>query len=444
VNEKMKILKMLEEGRITTEEASRLLDTVADSASPPAAPHTGPGGFPPPRAAQPSAPSPFPPSPPPYPAAPPPPPRAPYGPVSNDGGYRRAEPSAPRRSGDSVAEDLSKRFENFFRDLEPKIQRFTETVVEKTSDAADALSKRFQEPLPRPGAYPPPPGPARPARPPAPQPARSPSAPALKGRNERDFEQRVTENGSELILEGLNGQVLLKGYNGDKITAKVYYTPKRGNPPMELMALGSKYYLSYDENEFESVSIDAYIPETLFDNIRVTTNNGHMVIQTVRTTNARFESSGGDVEVSGFSAKDLLIENSNGNLRLTNVTAERAAIDDFNGAINAQDTELGQLKMSTFNGDISMRVSRFSGYDEYMWAVDSNNGKVSMVLPSSISIGYHIRANATLSEVKIGLTGLSYITNSKSNAEAESTNFDQAEKKVTLLLETSNAPLVVN
>jgi hypothetical protein len=314
-------------------------------------------------------------------------------------------------------------------------------VVEKTSGAADAISKRLQEQSPRSGGYSPPPAPARPA---APRPERSPGAPPLKGRNERDFEQKVTENGSELILDGLNGQVLLKGYNGDKITAKVYYTAKRGNPSMELMALGSKYYLSYDENEFESVSIDAYIPEALFDNVRVTTNNGHMVVQTVRTKNAKFENASGDVEISGLAAKDLLIEANNGNLRLTGITAERAAIDGFNGAITAQDTDIGQLKMSTFNGDITMRISRYEGFGEYKWAVESNNGKVSMVLPSSINVGYHVRANAALSEVKIGLTGLSYITNTKSNAEAESTNFNSSEKKVTLLLETSNAPLVVN
>lgn len=445
INEKMKILKMLEEGRVTAEDAAKLLDAVssgnsaADSPAPgpsPSAgqsysPHSAPSG-----AGGPSG----------------------YKPASggysgpNNNGPRRSQPYSPER--ESVGEDLSRRFETFFKDMEPKLQRFAETVVQKTSNAADAISRSLTPPTPapRPSYSPPPRTPADGRT--QPQPAAKPYSPVgpsgpsvpsgVRGRNERVFEQKVQSAGSELIIDGFNGQVLLKGYNGDKISAKVFYNSKRGNPAMELMALGSKYYLSYDESEYESVSVDAYIPESMFSDIRVSTSNGPLIVSTVAAENVKIQNANGDIEITGLSANDLIAETNNGQTRLSGVTAGRAVVEDFNGAITVSDLDVGQLKMSTFNGGVTMHINKFNAFTDYMWAVEANNGKVGMVLPSSVEIGYYVRANAALSEVRIGLTGMAFSQNTKTFAEAQSVNFDQAIKKIRLLLETSNAPLVVN
>lgn len=436
INEKMKILKMLEEGRISAEDAAKLLDGAATE--PPRA-----DGAPPP------------PSPPPTSGAPGPAASGGYGRGAgyhgNESGRHRAEPGSSAGAstssepgdkrgtgGGGPSSDLGKRLDNFFSDMEPKLQRLAGTLVEKTAGAADALSRSLASARTTPGAA----G----AAPPKPQPSatRPGAPPAPRNRAQRDFEVKVTELNSELIIDGKNGQVLLKGYNGDKITAKVYYTAKRGNPPIELMSLGSKYYLHYDENEFENISVDAYIPEAMFAAVRVTNTNGPMVISTVRADEARFENQNGDIEVTGFAAKNLMIETNNGQLRLKGLTAERLGVDNFSGTIAATDVDAAMLKMSTFNGAITLQTSEFAHYAEYKWSIESNNGKTTMILPSSIDIGYHVRANAALSEVRLGLTGLAFISHTKNFAEAESTNFDQAAKKVTLLLETSNFPLVVN
>ncbi|MCL2702475.1 MAG: DUF4097 domain-containing protein [Defluviitaleaceae bacterium] len=422
VNEKMKILKMLEEGRISAEDAAKLLDGTSGGPSPaPSPPPSEPaGGY--------------------------------YSTASNDGfkGYASSGPSGPssssgprdRRAASSTAADLTRKLENLFNSVEPKLARIAETVVEKTGSAADAIAKSLSQP-PRP------PEPARPPHAPGAPPrtqsaARPVAAPKTRGRVERAFELKITETGSELILDGLNGQMLLKGYNGDKITAKVFYTAKRGNPVIDLVALGNKYYLNYDENEFESVSVDAYIPESMFSSVRITNTMGPLVISTVNAADARFENQNGDIEISGFAAKNLLVETNNGNMRLSGITAERAAIDGFNGAIQAADIDASQMKMTTFNGGITMQVPGFNRHSEYTWGIEANNGKMNMILPSSVDIGYHVRATAALSEVRLGLTGLSYISNNRSSAEAQSVNFDQAAKKVKLMLETSNAPIIVN
>lgn len=439
VNEKMKILKMLEEGRITSDEAARLLESVDSGRTAAASPAGGAGSvngdYPGGRSGGAHPSSPYPSSASNDPTGKRRPSAAPY-PSDKREAPRRPEYRADR-PGESFTDEITRKFESFFKDMEPKLQKFTETVVEKTSSAADAISRSISSP---------PPSKTAPHRPQPTQKteSRPSSGPAPKGRMEKNFELKVATGGSELNISGFNGQVLLKGYNGDKISAKVYYTAKRGSPAMELMVLGSKYYLNYDENDFESVSVDAYIPESMFFDVKALTSNGALVVSTIKCEQARLENTNGDIEVNGLVCLGLDAETNNGSVRLKGIAADRAIIDNFNGPISAADLDVAQLKMSTFNGGITMHAASFDRYGNYMWAVESNNGKVGMILPSSVDFGYYVKANAALSDVKIGLTGLSYISNGKSFAEAQSVNFDVAPKKIKLLAESSNAPITVN
>jgi len=420
INEKMKVLKMLEEGRISADDAAKLLEAAGTGAAV-------------------STPSPV--SDLSY------PPTAGFSSTADNGERREvgrgtastARPVSPASPSSSsiTAADLTRKLERMFDKMEPKLQRLAEVVVEKTGSAASAIQKNIAQAQAARAA--------KPVEPPPPKPQTTGAVvPTHSKRIERNIELTVSEQNSELILDALNGQIHIKGYNGDKITAKILYTPKRGNPVADLIALGNKYYLSYDENEFESVSVDAYIPETMFSSIRAANTNGHMVISTVTADDIRFENQNGDIEITGLAAKNLIIETNNGNMRLNNITADRASIDDFNGSIQAANIDAAQMKMTTFNGGVSMQVAGFNRYREYTWGIESNNGKATLILPSSVDIGYNIRATAALSEVRMGLTGLSYTKNLRDSVEAESTNFDIAPRRVELMMETSNAPIVLN
>jgi len=171
-NEKLVILKMLEDGKISASEAGRLLEAAgADDTA---------GDGQPPRAAYQAPRRPAPPA-----------GTAPYAGNGPGGSYT----GAPRPAGsyDSFAGDLSRRFDAFARDLEPKLQKFSEAVVEKTADFADRLSKSLDESM------------RTPPRSPAPAPPQRPDG------QEKRYELVVTPGYNELSLAGLNGDVFIHG-----------------------------------------------------------------------------------------------------------------------------------------------------------------------------------------------------------------------------------------
>ncbi len=423
-SEKLKILQMLEEGKINAGEAAKLLESLngSDKAKNSYTVSTPPT----------------------MPSVPPVPPQAsPYVPplpsFDSSAGYSNNGPRAGASSGkssefksdfDNFTNDLGKKFDSFVKDLEPKIQKFTDVVVEKTAVTADKISKTLASPPPATTAS---------------WSKTTYSQPVSKGRGlEKNIELKVMPGSNQLNISGLKGQVLLKGYNGDNISAIINYSPKSGAAAPELMVLGTKYFLSYDEDLFNFVSIDAFVPEFMFDSVNVSTIGGDLIISGIKSDFVQLDCIDGNMEIKDIDAKNLKIESNNGNIVLSKITAQNAQIEGFSGPIQGEYLDVSQLKMSTFNGPISMNIAYYSRFDDYLWNVEANNGRMLLNLPSMAGLGYHVKAAASLNNVKIGLTGLNYIKNDNSYIEAQSIDFDGCSKKVKMILETSNAPLTVN
>ncbi|MCL2575270.1 MAG: DUF4097 family beta strand repeat-containing protein [Defluviitaleaceae bacterium] len=394
-SEKMMILKMLQDGKINADEAARLLaGAESGSATPMSAPRV----------------------------------------------TDAPRPNAPPHP-ESAVDSMGRKLSEFAKTVEPKIKKATEVVVSKTASAAESISKSLSSHGAPKSSYAPPTGIGGQSGAVPPRAA----APATgTGGVEEVIEIKVTESGAELNLAGLNGQVLVKGYNGDKISAKIFTIAKRAGAKAQLATLGNKYYLSFDENDFERVCIDAFVPETMFNNIKVSTINGDLSLSTVSSQYVYAENMNGQTEIVGVSAVNLTVESNNGNLAIKDTTATTANIENFNGAININKVDIGTLKTNTFNGGIDMQIANLSAHDSYKWNVETSNGKMSVVLPTYTTIGYNIKAHAALDNVKLGLVSMNYTRNDSSFVEAKSSNYEAALKKVDMELATSNAPLIIN
>ena len=421
-NEKLMILKMLESGQISADEASRLLQA-ADSgrATPPTPPSSQ------------SAPL----------IPPPPPSPAPTGaghgarydgPASNNG-RPPASGAAP-----STMEDLGRKFESFARDMAPKVQKFAESAVGAIVGVTDKVSDAFSSPGSGSGH----PAPTHGGQTHRPEPPR-PAATAAGGVTVVNIEKLVeagTHN--ELSISGLSGEVRIKGYNGDKITARLSYRAKRAGAHIELVKLGGKYFLNYESDEFSQVSIDAYVPERAFSVIKVDGINCVVDCSSLAANDMRIVNANGNVNLSGLSATTLTAENGNGRFSVSNIAADTATIENINGQLECTELDIANLKLTNYNSPISIIMSGFNRHTDYLWNVETGNAKLSMNMPTMPNLGYHIKAHAAMGEIRLGLTGLQFLINEPSLVEARSVSFDHASKKLKLAAETSNAPLTIS
>ena len=398
-SEKMMILNMLQDGKITAEEAASLLSSVE-----------GPAKAVPTQTESPA----------PRPASRP----ADSGSVSNDGRH----PTAAKPSSSIDFDELGRKFAAFAKDLEPKIQKATEIVAEKTVVIADKISKSIESGI---------------ASHTAPAPERRPAASPADG-TEKHIERIVSDGYNELNLSGLNAEVTIKGYNGDKISARIRYKARRAGASIELMKLGGKYYLNYEEDDFGFVAIDAYVPSHKFKVVNISGINGNMDVSALSCDQLQISGSNGQTALSDLTANSVKSESGNGRLTIANISASTAVFEHFNGAVEAGDIDAEKLSLTNFNGSLYMNMSAFGRFEEYLWNVETSNAKLTLNVPTLPHLGYHIRAHAALGDIRIGLTGLEFLMNDPGLVEAQSAAFSGRSKKVRLALETSNAPLTVN
>jgi len=137
-------------------------------------------------------------------------------------------------------------------------------------------------------------------------------------------------------------------------------------------------------------------------------------------------------------------ESSGGAFQVAHISAEIATIENLNGAMDASELDIQKLKLSNYNSPLSIIMSRFNRFTDYTWAVETGNAKLGLNLPTLPDLGYHIKAHAAMSEIRLSLTGLQFLINEPSLVEARSINFDSSAKRVKLAVETSNAPLSIS
>jgi len=440
-NEKLMILKMLESGKITSAEAAQLLQSVDAGQALPPQPGAAPAPYSAPTATAPTAwqsPGPSP-----GPAAGGPPP----GPVPGGASGANNGPRTGAAPGSGL-DDLGRKFESFAQDWQPRLAKFTETVAEKIVDGVDYVSRAFSPPpgsAPGTGGHGPSHGAAQqghgPARPVAPPPR--PAAPS-GGMTEKNIEIVVASGYNELSLSGLNGDLRVKGYNGDKITARITYKAKRAGADIELMKLGGKYYLRYEPDDFERVMIDAYVPERSFGVIKLDGINAQMDISSLAASEIKVSNANGNTRLSALAADHVAADSGNGRFVVSNIAAKSAKLENVNGVLEADELDISQLSLTNYNGPLSLLMSQFARHDSYLWNIETGNAKLNINLPTLPTLGYHIKAHAAMGDIKLGLTGLQFLISDPTLVEARSVHFDTAAKQVKMTVETSNAPLVIN
>jgi len=334
-------------------------------------------------------------------------------------------------------DDLGRKFESFARDVGPKVQKFAAATVNAIVGVTDKVSDAFTPPEHSGSA-----SHDQPYRAPAAKPTRTGSATGVTVVN---IEKLVEAGGhNELSITGQNGEIRIKGYNGDKITARLSYRAMRPGAAIELVKLGGKYFLNYEAEDFNQVSIDAYVPERAFGVIKVDGLNCTVDCSSLAAGDMRIVNANGSVSLAGLSANNLTAENSNGRFAVSNIIAENATLENMNGQVECTELDIANLKLTNYNSPVSVIMSGFNRHTDYLWNVETGNAKLTMNLPTMPNLGYHIKAHAAMSEIRLGLTGLQFLINEPSLVEARSVSFDHAGKKLKLAAETSNAPLWIS
>ncbi len=363
-NEKIKILKMLENGEITADEASKLLSALEGKSF--------------------------------------------Y--TSTNNNNNNNNNSNNNNNGSSID----------FNKILNKITSTTQVLAKKTSQIYNGLEKEFK------GIF------------------KNINTSSNKSNICKEFNIDLTDVNNTLDVKSLNGEMVLKGYNGDKLTLKAIYIPKDINANIDFYNTDNKKYIfTFREEIFEKVSIEVLVPKKYFDTICVGGLNSNFSLDSLNFKNIISDTTNCNGIVENCEGNDININNVNGKLIIRGIKSDNLKVCNINSYVKLKNIDIKNVSVDVLNGEIDVVNDYLNLFDDYKWKLETQNNPINVEINTD-NINYNIDAKTSLGRVNILKNNLIYSEKSDFKVVAITENKNELFKNLSLFLETTNSTIILS
>ena len=276
----------------------------------------------------------------------------------------------------------------------------------------------------------------------------------------------IPSNIPSLSLTGKNDKVEVTGYNGKTIKITASFKAK-GNmdPRVHFEDAQGNYGVFYDYNAVYAMGLYVKVPHTRLDALHVETKNSSILLSDLQveradivTKNAPIylnrlsgkemiaDSSNAPVKVDNVHFNEIRLKTSNSNITLSEFDADFVLAKTSNANITVDAIDIGQLEAFTSNAGISIN-SRFaipnSKYSLHNVIAKTNNGHVNIRIPELAHSASRLKASTSYGKISVAMGNTEYHTKTSNYVDAKTPGYETADKKWNLDLQTSNASIYV-
>lgn len=390
--EKMMILKMLQEGRINSEEAAKLLEALESKKEP----QQENKGF--------SAPK---------------PPRNYYDEVAK-----------VRERINEFRRDLSKNynqndFDKMVDELSAKAEKFGKNVATAAFGIADKVAD-FVGSIIDTGAF------------------------KVFGScvtEEEQFEAAAAE-GMNIELQATNGQITVKKHEEDKIliTAKIRTPQENAKGALAFSNENGTVAvkLAKPDTYNLSVSYDVLLPAVRFNQIALETKNGKIYVEDVVSEEFVSVTKNGAIDLTGITSSRIAAETKNAKVIANYVIGRDVNVGTSNATIDIKNLKAVRLTSVTSNGKILLdNVQNYDNENVAELSLKTSNANIKVNMNDSEDKGYKVKAQTSNGDINLLIPNLLYRNAMRADrfgrqADAETENYASAAQKVNVSAETSN------
>lgn len=191
--------------------------------------------------------------------------------------------------------------------------------------------------------------------------------------------------------------------------------------------------------------IEIQVPETL-EVLKLDTDNGKCEIGGIQAKAISCSTNNGKVYVSKCSSDAIEVLTDNGRVIMDESSARTANIRTSNAKIDIADCNLDSIDAKTTNGAIEVVGLSKSKDMESKYTLNTSNGKISVVLGNAGDSECMVEASTTMGNIDVALDKLLYTLDKKnigmhSNAAVKSDNYDTSSDRIYIKADTTNAPI---
>ena len=264
---------------------------------------------------------------------------------------------------------------------------------------------------------------------------------------EKEYEAAAVE-GADLILQATNGPITVKKHQEDKILIKAKIRTPQANAEEALAFTNESNLVSLKlakPDTFNlSVSYEVYVPAVKFNKLTLETKNSKISVEDTLSEEFTSITRNGAIDLMGVNSSKVNVGTKNAKVFLNYLIGRDITINTMNAMVDMKNIKTVKLDAGTTNGKILLEnLQAYDNAAQIELSLKTKNADIKANMNDTEDKGYMVRARTSNGGINLLIPNLLYrnasLTNGPSKqADAETENFANAAQKVNIIAETMN------
>lgn len=247
---------------------------------------------------------------------------------------------------------------------------------------------------------------------------------------------------------GANGSMAIEGYDGSEVEATVYVNIAE-KPINQIVDVTDEHGLysikAADGDNSISISINVKIPKKMIKSIRVINHNGKIGVSDICCETLICTTTGGKISLSCLECKSIECSTSEGRIQLSRIRCDKLFALTNNSPITIDNTYCNLSDIINTNGNILLEFNDMVyGHNEYK--IENENAGINVELAIPSDCGVYVDAFCQNGNVNIQeIPGFSYeIRDNKSSSIhilGETKNYRDCKSSISIIAQSTNSDI---
>ena len=262
----------------------------------------------------------------------------------------------------------------------------------------------------------------------------------------------IPAEGANLEISGINGSITIKKHLDPKvmIISRIKSPSPNGegivtftDDPQNISIKVSSTALNV------SVSHEIFIPDVKFSSIKIENSNGKIYIEDSLSEEITATTKNAHIELMGVNSDRVAVNTKNGRVQLNYIIGDKIDINTSNAVIDIKHIKVKDVSAVTINGRINIEnAQNIDGNTDMNMYLKTSNGGIKVNMNDMDSRVYKVKAHASNGSINLLIPEIVYHNVNRkgvtgSFVEAESKNYESGLNKVNITGETMNGQIEV-
>ncbi|MEN6314990.1 MAG: DUF4097 family beta strand repeat-containing protein [Clostridiaceae bacterium] len=269
---------------------------------------------------------------------------------------------------------------------------------------------------------------------------------------EKNFEAEAVE-GSDLVLQATNGQITVKKHQDSKVLIKAKIRCSQQNADEVLLFANENNVVSLKlakPDTFNlSVAYEVFVPAVKFNKLSLETKNSKIYVEDTLSEEFVSITKNGTIDLTGVNSNKIDVNTKNAKVVVNYLIGRDININTANAMIDMKNLKTEKLNVSTVNGKVLLdNLQLIENAIAAELILRTKNADIKANMNDTEDRGYKVKARTSNGGINLLIPNLLYRNAPRADgmsreAEAETANYGTAQQKVNIIAETQNAYIEV-